>query len=275
MGNPIGEAQYMGLAVPLRGESQIYQQTTNTILTLELTSAEAGEFLLGRNSVSSVGQTTAPANYGSTTPGKVDAVGIFSSVRAVVAQWAITNQGGYQALQGTSAVMELNTSGIFGGHNTSATVWSVDTSGRFIGNKQAVVDLATGANATLQSSQSGAMVVVRSQSAGTAMFIILPNDPPVGTWYDIWLSSQTDLDDVQITSTGVNNSVISMPGVVSSLVSTGDVISPGSTQTIGITLTYVQSALWVARGDGLSMLTTDPTAGGLEMASWDPGSSIG
>ncbi|KKN15576.1 hypothetical protein LCGC14_0984610 [marine sediment metagenome] len=52
---PIGVNTYKGLGVPLYGESEILQESTLDILTLQHSSAQAGNFLVLRDKVSSAG----------------------------------------------------------------------------------------------------------------------------------------------------------------------------------------------------------------------------
>ncbi len=55
---PVGINTYKGLAVPRYGESELLQQTTNDLLTMQHSSANAGNFLVLRDRISTVAGLT-------------------------------------------------------------------------------------------------------------------------------------------------------------------------------------------------------------------------
>lgn len=254
MADPIGENTYKGLAVPLYGESLLLQQnSSNAIWTFQHSSANEGRFLAGRNH-----------SY-STVLGDADQ---YSSVLTSLV-WDIDADGGYRAVSGETILMELNSSGIEGRAGTTLS-WGIDSSGRTVGMKQNVVVVTTGTNFTIETSLSGSLLALTSAS-GTSMAFILPANAPVGTWYDFFLTSQADVGDVKITSTA-GTGRIHMTGTPSSVVSSVDCITPASTVIHLITLTVIETDVWVATRKGgmnySSAGTTDYTRVDLDLNSW-------
>ena len=265
MAGLIGENTYKGLAVPLYGESQIQQLTTNTIVSMQLSSNNAGRFMLGTDQRLTTG-------FGFSTEYVIPQ---YSSLLTNLAVFDIDADGGYRAVSGTTVLIELNSSGIFG-RDTLANEWRIDSSGRAQGVFRTVTTVTTGANFTIPSTASGTYYYVSGVSAGTAMFLILPGDAALGTYYDFWFTSQTALGDVGITSTA-GGAVISMPGLNTSLVSTDQAISPASLQSQGLRLTLVATDLWFGIAGSYehsSADTTDWTSADLERGSWQPLTTI-
>lgn len=253
MADPIGENTYKGLAVPLYGESLLLQQnSSNAIWTFQHSSANEGRFLAGRNH-----------SY-STVLGDADQ---YSSVLTSLV-WDIDADGGYRAVSGETILMELNSSGIEGRAGTTLS-WSIDSSGRTLW-RQNVVVVTTGADYTVETSLSGSLLYLEGGNE-TSMTFLLPADAPVGTFYDIYISTQIDVGDVRITSTA-GAGRIHMTGTPSSVVSSVDAIQPASTQVHLITLTVLETDIWVAsRMGGLnysSAGTTDYSRADLDLNSW-------
>ena len=273
MADPIGENAYLNLAAPLYGEAEFQQLTTNTILTLQHTTDNAGRFFLGRDFVGSTESSQGDGSSIWNNPGIP-----YSSVLTDVAVWDIDNEGGYRVLSGTTVLVEFNSSGIFGRDGLSSdTEWRIDSSGRPQGVFRTVTTITTGANFVITSTQSGMFFYVQGQSAGTSMYISLPGDAAIGTYYDFGVTSQAALSDVIITSTA-GGAAISMPGLLTSVVSTNQAMTPATLQSIWVRLTLVETDLWYGQTGGYehsSADTTDWTSNDLERGSWQPNTTIG
>lgn len=271
MADPIGENAYLNLAAPLYGEAEFQQLTTNTILTLQHTTDNAGRFFLGRDFVGSTESSQGDGSSIWNNPGIP-----YSSVLTDVAVWDIDGAGGYRTLSGTTVLVEFNSSGIFGRDGLAAE-WRIDSSGRPQGVFRTVTTVTTGANFTIPSTASGTFYYIQQPSAGTPMFLILPGDAALGTYYDFWFTSQTNLGDAGITSTA-GGGVIAMGGLLTSVVSTDQAMSPATLQSAWCRLTLVATDLWAATVGGYehsSADTTDWTSADLERGSWQPLTTIG
>lgn len=142
MPNPIGDASYKGLAVPMFGDSVIEQEnSSNVILTLVHTSANAGGFIQGMDF-------------------RADRA---SSLLTDLALWDVDLDGGHRVLSGTTVLMEIDSSGLYvrGGKQM------FNSSGQ-----TPVITINTTAS-TLLSSNSGKLHVLSTQAA-TSNFIYLP-----------------------------------------------------------------------------------------------------
>jgi len=263
MTSPVGEDAYKGLAVPLFGDSLLQQiNSSNAILTFvhSTVGPNEGRFLLGKD-----GGSTVLRDY-------------FSSIISPdLAVWDIDGDGGYRAVSGTTIIMELNSSFVGNVEGTTLLQWRFNTSGQFTGVKQTVTRIATGADFTIESSQSGTLFTLTSAS-GTSMKAILPADAPTGTWYEFWISSdQAETSEFAITSTG-GGGVIQIGGLTS-LASTEEAITPAAfASPYSLRLTLVATDLWAAsRMGGLNYSTadtTDYTQADIDRNAWLAGSTV-
>lgn len=264
MAGLIGENTYKGLAVPLYGESQILQLTTNTIVSMQLSSNNAGRFLLGTDQRLTTG-------FGFSTEYVIPQ---YSSLLTDLAVFDIDADGGYRAVSGTTVLMELNSSALEGRAGTTAA-WSIDSSGRMLGLLGTVNSATTGANVTITSTQSGTFFLMEGKN-DTSMYFILPGDAPVGTWFEFYVSTQDAVGDVTITSTA-GAGRIHMNGTPTSAVSSGKSITLATTVHGMVKVTKVATDIWAAVGQGYSHTTADSsdiTAVDIIRGTWNTGSTI-
>ena len=112
MPTPTGGDTYRGLGVPLSGEyEQLQLNSSQTMVTLTHSTANAGAFLVGRNSVSSL-----------------QSVGLGSSLQSGVV-FAIDAAGNYEGRSGTTVTFSFGPGGIEGSTGTTASAFSIDSSG--------------------------------------------------------------------------------------------------------------------------------------------------
>ena len=108
MPSPTGENTFRGLALPAYGEwEQVQRDSSNAMITLTHSTANAGRFLVGRNSVSS--QFWGPGS--SARGGEV---------------YILEADGGMAAVSGTTILMEVNSSVIEGRPASTISAWSLD-----------------------------------------------------------------------------------------------------------------------------------------------------
>lgn len=97
MTDPLGTATYKGLGVPLHGDSVIRQQnSSNAILTLMHSTANAGRLLMGMDNSASSNEPNPQV----------------SSLLTDRSLFDIDADGGFRAVSGTTIKMELNSSGL-------------------------------------------------------------------------------------------------------------------------------------------------------------------
>jgi hypothetical protein len=200
--DPIGQDTHKGLAAPLFGDATVEQRnSSNYVRTYVHTSDNTGGFLA------------------------------FSDFRADRASSVLTNllvadvdeDGGFRAVSGTTVLMELNSSGLYGG---SALI--VGPSGETVPQ---VVTINTTAS-TLVSSNSGKLHLLSTQAA-TSNFIYLPtsgnarvgdtweifsNTTAVGLWNLSILGANTG-GEIHVHNGSTN--AIATTGAIDSTVTTG------------------------------------------------------
>ena len=227
MADPIGENTYKGLGVPLRGESEIIQvNSSNTVLTITHSTANAGLFLAGRNSVSS--QVFGPG----------------SSVRTGE-QFRIAASGDYQLTSNSSVVVAVSTAGYVAGSESTLQVHGLDSSGRHSGFKRTLLSLTTVGSTiyTLASSDSGKLVVY-GQTSGGATITLPTTVAAAGLEYTIIQDAGT-ATIMQITSTGSNMDIVLAGGAQNtSGPSTADALAPGTTAAQGCWIYGISTARW-------------------------------
>ena len=203
MPEPTGENTFRGLALPAYGEwEQVQRNSSATMITLTHSTANAGLFLVGRDSVSS--QFWGP---GSSAQGGL--------------RFAITTGGGFSVRSGTTVSAEFNSSGLyFGGIQTLSSLGSF--SGRM---GLTTISSAAGSTAyVLTSTQSGRIIVVDGGAQG--LTVTLPT-PAAGLNYTI-VQSSAHPGVVDVTSTG-GAFDISFPTGNTTLVTTAQAAAPFST----------------------------------------------
>ena len=219
--NPIGRDTYAGLAVSLLGDSIIRQQafsSVNTILTLMHSTANTGNFI-------------SVMDYKSDIQG--------SSILTGHVLLDIDADGGLRAMDGTTVLMELDTSGLYDG-----STQLINSSGEVI-IRQPVVAMTTGANYSPTTVQSGTLFTAGTND-GTSQLVLLPVNPSAGTWFDFYVSTQDAAGDFQLNTTADSSAKIHLPGMTS-LVSSGDAIEPLTTEGHNfVRMTALSSVLWMA-----------------------------
>lgn len=251
--DPIGQDTYKGLSVPLYGESVIRQQNSSAApLTLMHSSdTPTAAFIMG------IDYKDLDANP--------------TSVLTDLAMFNIDAAGGYNVLSGTTVIYSLNTSGFYKG-----TSKIVNTSGHITNyNVRQVVAMTTGANYSPVSSQSGTLFTWGINDATSAM-ILLPKNPPAGTWFEFYFSSQDEAKDVEINCTANSSAVIVLPGMTSAA-STCDCITPATTVFhTQIRMTAISSVVWFAWpsvGYAPAVATTEMQINNLSAGHWTTGST--
>ena len=254
MTDPIGQNSYKGLAVPLFGESVIQQQnSSNVALTLMHSTLNTGRFLMG-------------LDYKELD---VDP----TSVLTDLAVFDIDTDGGYRTVSGTTMKYELDSSGLFKG-TTKIITSSGEIPNYFL---KPVVDVTTGADYSPVSSQSG-HIFNCGINDGTSQQILLPKNPPAGTWYEFYVSSQDETEDFSISCTANSSAKIILPGMTS-VASTCDCITPvSSIYKSYIRLVALSSIRWFA-WPSVGYATADVTTGmeieNLSAGHWTTGSTAG
>ena len=248
--DPIGQGTYKGLAVPLYGESVIRQQnSSNTILTLMHSTANAGRLLMGIDY----------KDIENDDP---------SSLLTDLAVFDIDADGGYRVISGTTVKMEFNTSGIYAGTNRI-----LDTSGGML-NRRPVVEMTTGANYSPTTAQSGTLFIAGVSDA-TSQRVLLPANPTHGVWFDFFVSSQDAFGDFALNTTADSSAALHMPGVTSA-VSTASALSPLT--TLGshyARVTAISSVIWnvqCAPGYGAAV-TSNFSEADLNQGHWGAGTT--
>ena len=231
-----GTGTYKGLGLPSFGNPTLKGVSTADVLTIEHSTADQGNFLVFRNSASS----------------------LFPESTLVASDLLRFTSGG-----GLIALPE------------STNEWAFSSDGVQRGNKLNVITLTSGVNRTLATSESGSFVQMLTKN-DTSVYIILPANPPVGTYFDIFVSSQDTTGDVTITSTG-GPSTIMLQGTPTSVLSTVESLSPATTQGGYIRMLFQATSQWLAipYGGGFSDAnTTDLTLPDMEMGHWYDGTTI-
>ena len=206
MPEPTGENTFRGLALPAYGEwEQLQRNSSATMITLTHSTANAGLFMVGRNSVSS--QFWGP---GSSAQGGLT--------------FALTAAGGYSVRSGTTVIFELNSSGLYAG-----TTRLIEPGG---GRPPQVVTINTTAT-TLASSNSGKIHVLSTQAA-TSNFIYLPAAPNVraGDYWEL-VSNTTAISLWNLSVNGTSGQLFVHQA------STGVVVTTGAIDT-----TASSGAMW-------------------------------
>ena len=252
MTDPIGQNSYKGLAVPLYGESVIQQQnSSNVALTLMHSTANTGRLLMG-------------LDYKELD---VDP----TSVLTDLAVFDIDTDGGYRVISGTTMVFELDSSGLYVGTSQIITS-SGEIPNYFV---KPVVAVTTGADYSPVSSQSGHIFNVGIND-GTAASILLPKNPPAGTWFEFYASSQDAANDYKISCIANSSAKIIMPGVTSAA-STCDCITPVSTMFKTyirlVALSSVRWFAWPSIGYVPAAATTEMQILNLGAGHWTTGST--
>ena len=158
MPEPTGENTFRGLALPAYGEwEQVQRNSSATMITLTHSTANAGLFMVGRNSVSS--QFFGP---GSSAQGGL--------------VFAVTAAGGFSVRSGTTVVFELNSSGLYAG-----TTRLIIPGGGIVNQS---VSLGTTAS-TLVSSNVGRTHVVTTGRSTNFIYLPSPALAVAGEWWDI------------------------------------------------------------------------------------------
>lgn len=208
MPEPTGENTYMGLALPAYGEwEQLQRNSSATMITLTHSTANAGLFLVGRNSVSS--QFFGP---GSSAQGGL--------------RFAITAAGGYSVRSGTTVVFQLDSSGLYQG-----TTRIINAEGQFSGGSVASIITINTTASTLASSNSGKMHVLSTQAA-TSNFIYLPTSgvARVGdTWDLISETTAVSLWNLSILGANTGGTIFAHVGSTNSVATTGALDTTAST----------------------------------------------
>ena len=247
MPSPIGEATYKGLAVPAFGDSVIEQEnSSNAILTLVHTSANAGSFIQGMDF-------------------RADRA---SSLLTDLALWDVDVDGGFRVLSGTSVLFELNSSGLYQG-----TTQIINASGIFNGPTavQTVTTVSSASGSTiisLTTAQSGRLIIVDGGAQGA--MVVLPT-PTAGLNYTIYQSSAHP-GVVDVTSTG-GAFDISFPTGNTTLASTAQAAAPFS--TIGgysAKFTAISASRWLCQPT-INVLT-GTSATGEASGGWVAGTTV-
>jgi len=217
---PVGTNTYMGLAVPRYGESEIMQESAQDVLTFQHSSANAGNFLVLRDKVSS---------------------GTESSLTGHSSLYREVNAG--EGASGTDQdLFKIDGSGSLVGVST------VLGDNLFNGWRQPVVE--TTVDVTLTEADSGTLYVV-STAVATSMTFELPTGSGVpGTWYDFFVSTLAATGDVRIAASSLVAADIHLPGATS-IVSTFAAITPENVLGAHFCrLTAATSLLWIMEHNG-------------------------
>ena len=231
MATPVGENTYKGLGVPLAGETEITQQnSSNTVLTITHSTANTGAYLAGRNSVSS--QFWGPA----------------SSLQSGLA-FVIDADGSYEVRSGTTVLVEIGSSfALEGRPATTASAFSIDTSGRFIGAKKNVVNITTATTTyTAISSLSGSLLYWSSVDT-SGQNLLLPSNASslaIGVYFDVYVGNRA-ATAFDITSTAHTSAEIYLHGGGAATVSTALAIGMQSSNAGGIRITAISTLQWLA-----------------------------
>lgn len=252
--NPIGQDTYKGLSVPLYGESVIRQNnSSNAALTLMHSTANTGRFLMGLDY----------KNLGSD---------IASSVLTDLAVFDIDADGGFRCVSGTTVNYELNTTGLL-----AATSKVITSSGEVTNyNLKTVVAMTTGADYSPVSSQSGTIFQSLGDGNGTSMAVLLPKNPPAGTFYEFFISSQDGTGDFVISCTANSSAKLILPGATS-VASTVKAIQPGTTLCNHyirlVALSSVRWFCWPSFGTRTPTATTEHQLTDLNLGHWTSAST--
>lgn len=229
MPDPTGENTFRGLALPAYGEwEQLQRNSSATMVTLTHSTANAGAFITGRDSVSS--QFWGP---GSSAQGG--------------AVFSIDADGGYELRSGTTVLFEINSSGLEGAA-TTASAYRIDSSGRFTGKKQNVVNVTTATTTyTAVSSLSGSLIVFSSVDT-SGQNLLLPSNASslaIGVYFDVFVGvrAATAFD---VTSTAHSSAEILLHGGGAATVSTALAIGLQSTNAGSLRITAISTLQWLA-----------------------------
>ena len=183
--DPIGLDSYMGLAVPLHGESAIRQRnSSNAIVTLMHSSLNTGRFLMGMDCA-----------FNSTGIHEFE-----SSNLTNLAVFDIDATGHFRAVSGTTVKMKIGAAGLFAGGDSSLLI---DPAKGYRVNTQRVTTVATATTGVAISSvDSGTLYLVTSDNS-TCQFT-LPATPAVGDFYDFFCNT-TDGGDQTIMTAATGN----------------------------------------------------------------------
>jgi hypothetical protein len=202
MPEPTGENTFRGLALPAYGEwEQVQRNSSATMITLTHSTANAGLYMVGRNSVSS--QFFGP---GSSAQGGLT--------------FAISAVGGYSVRSGTTVLAELNSSGLYLG-----TTQIIGPGGSIF---PGTVTINTTAS-TLVSSNSGKIHILSTQAA-TSNFIYLPTAPNARAG-DSWeiISNTTAVSLWNLVVNGTSGQIFVHQGTTAVVVTTGAVDTTATT----------------------------------------------
>ena len=239
MTSPVGENTFRGLALPAQGEwEQVQQNSSNTMVTLTHSTANAGAFLAGRDSVSS--QFWGPGS--SARGGEVS---------------LIDADGGYQAVSGTTILIEVNSSVIEGRPASTISAWSLDSSGRMLGQKRNVINITTATTTyTAISSLSGSLLYWSSLDT-SGQNLLLPSNASsltIGVYFDVYIGTHAATAFL-VTSTAHSSAEILLYGSGASTVSTALAIGIPSTAAGGLRITAISTLQWLGEPK-LSLYTT-------------------
>lgn len=127
---------------------------------------------------------------------------------------------------------------------TGSDLAYIDADGRYRQNRE-VVAVTTGADYQITSTQSGSIFSMGA-SDGTSQALLVPVNPTPGFWFDVYVSTQDEVGDVQVNTTADSSAKILLPGLTSAA-STIDSVEPATTLGAHYArFTAVSSILWVA-----------------------------
>jgi hypothetical protein len=180
--DPIGQDSYKGLAVPLFGESAIYQEnSSNAIVTLMHSSLNTGRYLMCMDYSSYFDDQTPSSDLTDLVVFDIDA------------------DGGFRCVSGTTVLAEMNSSGLYGG-----TTQIISASGKLQTERKqlssvVVTSATTGIDVT--TSDSGKLYYLTTALTGaTTCQIRLPATPFLGMYIDVYART-TAVGDITVVST--------------------------------------------------------------------------
>ncbi len=245
MTDPLGQDTYLGLCVPVSGESVIRQRnSSNAIITLMHSTANTGRLLMGMDNSASSDEPNPQ----------------ISSLLTDRAVFDIDADGGFRAVSGTTIKMELNSSGL---HAIDDLLLLGPTK---IGTKRygPVVPISSDGTTvyTLLASNAGRMHLVADTSVSgfSSVVVSLPTSIATGInpgmWWDISCPNTSAAAVVDLALVGADHSIHCHHGstgaVATSIAITHQSSGPFWWRvmcvTTGSTMTYVVSNMMGSNG---------------------------